>query len=351
MTRVLILYNEPVLPVGHPEAESEHEILQTVQAVASHLAQAGFDDVETLAAGPDPLPFLESLRRLNPDVVFNLFEGTGEDAASESLVAALLDSERIPYTGSPASALTLARDKCRAKQLFQNAGLPTPASVTVKRLPIPKHRLRWPLIVKPGQVDASIGLDHESVVADRISLEERVNALLLRYGPPVLVEEYIDGRELEVALVERPSLEALAIGEIHFTNPDRARWPILTYEAKWRPGSVDYESTPAVYPAQIDRSVRERLIAIAKHAFSLFGCRDYARADFRVHCSGEPFLLEINPNPAYHPEAGLAKGLDAAGISHADFTAHLVRQALARADMNLRGGSIQNWLPCREVHR
>src|SRR5438309_893078 len=134
--RVLILYNDPVLPAGHPEFESEHEILSTVEAVDGFLRQAGYD-VARLGVSKNPGALLAGLGELRPDVVFNLFEGTADQGDSESYVAGLLDWLGLPYTGSPAQALSLARRKHLTKFVLQGAGLPTPAFFVVEELPSP----------------------------------------------------------------------------------------------------------------------------------------------------------------------------------------------------------------------
>src|SRR5262249_4401574 len=148
---------------------------------------------------------------------------------------------------------------------------------------------------------ASVGLDQGSVVTDLERLNERVGYLLQRYGPPALVEEFIRGRELNVGLIEAPDLRLLPVSEVLFVNDDPGYWPIVTYDAKLKPGSRDYEATPPRYPAQVSPRLEERLGMIARQAFRLLGCRDYARVDFRVRPSGKPYVLEVNPNPDYSP--------------------------------------------------
>ncbi|HLJ92847.1 MAG TPA: ATP-grasp domain-containing protein [Gemmataceae bacterium] len=327
--RVLILYNKPVLSTSHPDAESEHEVLQTVDAVAATLVQAGFD-VRRLGADHDPDGLLAGLRAAQPDVVFNLFEGTADDGNTEAYVAGLLEWLNLPFTGSPSSTLFLARNKHLTKALFRGAGLPTPQGFVVEKLPILPSSLTWPVIVKPATQDASVGLDQGSVVTNQERLRQRAGWLLETYGPPVLVEEFIPGRELNVALIEASNLHTLPISEVLFTDKDPAFWPIVTYDAKWKPGSRDYEATPPCYPAKVSPRLAQRLTALARQAFRLLGCRDYARVDFRVRPSGKPYLLEVNPNPDFNPTAGLAGGLASAGITHARFTIDLVHAALAR---------------------
>lgn len=326
---VLILYNEPVLPEGHPDAESEREILSTVEEVEKNLLQAHFP-VHKLGLSQDARPLLDVLKSIQPDVIFNLFEGTGDHGQTETYVAGLLEWFGIPFTGCPAHALCLARDKARTKYLLRGAGLPTAPFFVVDELPIPLSPLAWPVIVKPVHQDASVGIDQGSVVTDQDRLTQRVARLLETYGPPVLVEEFIRGREINLALIEHPDLKPLPLSEILFVEEDPAFWPIITYDAKWSPGSRDYEATPPRYPAAVTPGLARRLEAVGRQAFRLLGCRDYARIDFRVKPSGKPYILEVNPNPDFSPCAGFAGGLNSAGITHAQFTVDLVWAAWKR---------------------
>jgi D-alanine-D-alanine ligase len=327
--RVLILYNEPVLPADHPDADSEHEILFTVDEVDKELAAAGFD-VQRLGVARDPSALTAGLERIQPDVVFNLFEGLADAPGTETAVAALLEWLNIPFTGCPSLALTQARNKHLTKHVLKGAGLPTAEFFVVEEGDeVPRNPLGWPVIAKPAAQDASVGMDQGSVVTTQNTLEQRVAWLLETYGGPVLVEEFIPGRELNVGVVEIPELRVLPISEILFTDPSPDFWPIVTYDAKWKPGSRDYEATPAKYPTQVSPRLQAKIETLTRQAFRLLGCRDYARVDFRVR-AGKPYILEVNPNPDFSPIAGLSGCLQSLGIPHAEFTVQLVRQALAR---------------------
>ena len=332
--RVLVLYNEPVLPADHPDADSEHEILYTTDVVAGHLTEAGFD-VTRLGVSRDPSALLSGLRRANPDVVFNLFEGLADHYGTEAYAAGLLEWLGLPYTGCPYQTLCVARDKAWTKRLLRGAGLPTADFFVVEEGPVEECPLDRPVMVKPGMQDASVGLDQNSVVTDLDRLNERVAYLLETYGPPVLIEEFIRGREFNLGLIESPDLRALPVSEIEFIDHTPGYWPIVTYDAKWKPGSRDYEATPAKYPAVVSPRLATRLQGLAKQAFRLLGCRDYARVDFRVRPNGKPYILEVNPNPDFSPTAGLAGGLESAGLTHAQFTVELVHAALARKQVSV----------------
>jgi len=343
--RVLVLYNQPVLPQGHPYLESEVEVIGTVDEVCSHLRAAGFE-ISRLGVERDPDVLPRGLRRHRPDVVFNLFEGLADHYETEAHAVGLLEWLRIPYTGCPFQALAIARNKALTKCLMQGAGLPTPGFFVVEDLPVPPCDLEWPVIVKPASQDASVGLDQGSVVTDHGRLEARVAHLLHTYGPPVLVEQYIQGREFNVALIEAPDMRVLPPSEIMFVEKEPGYWPIVTYDAKWKAGTREFEATPPSFPAEVSPRLAERLGTLAKRAFHLLGCRDYARVDFRVR-NGKPYILEVNPNPSYHSTGGLVGGLLSVGITHADFTVALVHAALARG----RQGAIPLQVRPREGNR
>jgi D-alanine-D-alanine ligase len=270
------------------------------------------------------------IEKKKPDVVFNLFEGTADQSGNEAVVAGLLEWLRLPFTGCSSQTLCMARTKHIAKTLLQGAGLPTADFFVVEKGPVLNCTIPWPVIVKPATQDASVGLDQGSVVQDLDSLNARVDLLIKNYGAPVLVEQFIVGREFNVGVIENPDLRVLPISEIKFIDKDPKFWPIVTYDAKWAPGTRDYESTPPLYPAPVSPRLKARVENLAREAFQLLGCRDYARVDFRVKPSGKPYILEVNPNPDFSPMAGLSGGLTSAGLTHAQFTVDLVHQALAR---------------------
>ena len=247
-SHILVLYNLLTVPVDHPQAESEREVTDTADAVADTLAKAGYR-VSRLAIGNDPRPLARALDEDRPDVVFNLFEGVAERGLTEAFCIGLLEWFGVAFTGCPLPAVVMAHDKPRAKLLFRAAGLPTPESQVIERLPAPICRLRWPVILKPASEDASVGLDQGSVVTDQPSFARRAEQLFEQFHAPVLAEQFISGRELNVALVEDPELRILPISEIVFSSD--MPWPIVTYDAKWAYGSVDDLSTVPRCPANV----------------------------------------------------------------------------------------------------
>ncbi len=185
--------------------------------------------------------------------------------------------------------------------------------------------------MKPALEDASVGIDQGSVVDDHDRLNDRVAFLLERYGPPVLIERYVAGREFNVSLIEVPELRVLPLSETVFPTHSSVPWPILTYQAKWEPGTNDFETIQTCSPADVAPELGRRIEEVARAAFRIVGCRGYGRVDVRVTPAGEIYVIEVNPNSDLSPLAGLATGLEAAGLTWPQFIVDLVRTAMTES--------------------
>jgi len=333
MLRIAVLYNQPQLPTNHPEAASEWEIVEIAQLVADELRVADWQP-ELWPAEPD-FAWVQRLYTEPPHVVFNLFEGFGLGDGSEVLAAKHLEQTSIPFTGNSASTLELCLDKASTISRLRQAGLPVPLSICVKTLDELNAALttlpgEFPLFIKPAYLDASIGIDLTNVILDRNELRHRATVLLQHYGP-ILIQEFLPGREFNVSVIDIEHVQVLPISEIIFQCDAEHPWPVVTYSAKWSPGSHADRCTRSVCPASIDSDLECELSNLVRKAVPALGCRDYARIDIRLDRSGQPKILDVNPNPGYHPEAGFSRSLKAAGWSHAEFSRALVRRALSRA--------------------
>jgi D-alanine-D-alanine ligase len=341
---ILVLYNEPVLPLDHPDAGSEHDVLDTVNDTFKVLKAAGFATTR-LGVNYDPQPLLDVVKQNRPDAVFNLFEGIATQTGTEVSAAALLEWLNVPYTGCPSPALALGRDKVRSKHLLSAAGIPTPDYAVIDALPVPRWRRPWPAIVKPAYQDASIGIDQNSVVTSQKQLDDRVKFVLATYGPPVLVERFVFGREFHVNIIEdttappnAPPL-VLPLAEIAFKNDRPGKWPVYTFTAKWDEHSEEYKSAPLRAPVEIPADDFARLELIAQRSFRTLQCRDYARIDVRMDGDGKFYVLEVNPNP-YLNSLALVNGLLAIGRTHEQLLVELALAAIARGGKDVPAGAV-----------
>ena len=191
--------------------------------------------------------------------------------------------------------------------------------------PIPDWNGPQAVIVKPDAEDASLGIDQQSVAADGAAMAEQVARVRANYGGRVLIEAYRPGPEFNLGLLALTEPEPLPIAEVVFQSVPGA-WPILTYESKWVSGSPADLASPIRCPARIDPKLAESLGRLAVAAFRATGCRDYARVDFRLDASGEPMILEVNPNPDLGRSAGWARAASVSGRDYAATLAALVKQ-------------------------
>jgi D-alanine-D-alanine ligase len=328
---IAILFNsEHLRQRGEARDEvSSRGVTAAVEAVETALAELGRRPVR-VPLGDDALAAMQRLRMLRPELVINLCEAFGEEPEGEMDVAGLLEIEGWTFTGAPALTLGLCVDKGRTRALLAAAGLPVPrARILSPGEAFPRglvSELGGQVILKPLREDASLGLDDESVTDDDAPAARRAEYLHRTYRQPALVEEYIDGRELNVALLGEA---VLAIAEIDFQLPaDRPR--ILSYAAKWDPASPEYRQTMPVCPARVDEAFGRRLGELAVEAARVLGLRDYGRVDFRVHRIRGPLIIDVNPNPDLAPDAGYTRALASTGRGLREMLQTLIERARGR---------------------
>ncbi len=337
--RVAVLFNRDF---EGAEADPENRAREDIQNVAVEVAQAIGDagyDVLSIGVREDIGALIKTLRDPAPVVVFNLCESLRGDNRFEALVPMVLEFEGLVYTGSPPTTLLSALHKDRAKQLLLGAGVPTPRAVTLDAAtPEAASHLRYPLIVKPTREDASVGISRTSVVTNPAELEAQLRHVLVHYNQPAIVEEYIVGREINAAVLERVSpggdaavtAEVLPLHEIDFSDMPADRPKIVSFEAKWVEDSPDYHGTRPV-PCALDEQTRARVAATALAAWKALGLRDYGRVDLRLHEDGTPYVIDINPNCDLSSEGGgFARAARAAGLGYSDLVLRLLSLALER---------------------
>ncbi len=269
-----------------------------------------------------------------PDLVFNLCESVGSNSLHEMHVAGIYELMGVPYTGAGPLTLGTCLNKARTKEILSYHDIPTPKFRIVTdpaNMPGSQPALRYPVIVKPAHEDASSGIDNASIVFTPKDLKKRVEFITKRYEQPALVEEYIDGRELNVAIIGNAPPEVLPISEIDFSGLPEGYPHIVTYSAKWHEGTAEYTGTKGVCPAKIPVRVEKTVRAIALNAYTLLGCRDYARVDIRLADDGEPYVLEVNPNPDLSSDAGFARSIRTAGMTYEEGIGRIIAHAMERS--------------------
>ncbi|MDO9576221.1 MAG: methyltransferase domain-containing protein [bacterium] len=272
------------------------------------------------------------------DIVFNLCdEGYSNDAREELHVPALLDILGIPYTGAGPQCLAYCYDKSLVRGIAKEMEIRVPEAFFIKpedtsfELP-----LGFPVIVKPNFGDSSFGITQRSVTN---TVEELVNAISeirekFGYDKPVLVEEFLTGKDLSVGIIGNPpeSYIVLPIIEEDYSTlpPELPR--ICGYEAKWLPDSPywNLQSIPSELPEETEKIIVECCLKL----FERLECRDYSRFDWRLDTEGNPKLLEVNPNPGWCWDGHLAKMAKIAGMSYTEILKIILRAAEQRLKLS-----------------
>lgn len=309
---------------------SEVGVVEEMDDIKDALNSVGYKTT-TFNVDSDIYRLIDYLKSERPDLIFNLVECVENQAIQEMNVAGLYELLKFPYTGAGPLALGLALNKPRVKEYLYYHGIRTPQFKVYRAGDkISNPGLRFPLIVKPSMEDASVGIEEKSVVESVAELRRRVQYILEEYEQPALVEEFIDGRELNVAILGSRHPLVLPISEIDFSGLKEDMRKIVTYEAKWMHGTIAYEGTKGVCPAPLPSRLENEVKATALRCFQIVGCRDYARIDFRLSKDGVPYVLEVNPNPDISDDAGFARSARTYGFTYSEAIGKIVESAFER---------------------
>jgi D-alanine-D-alanine ligase len=295
--------------------------LKTGAGVARALAALGHQ-TSTLDTGDAGAEFYIRSIPSDVDLVFiALHGGDGENGTLQ----ALLDLAKIPYTGSGVLASAVAMDKAMSKRIFSQEGVPTPAwgewwapeDTDVKWRPglteaDLKHLGGYPLIVKPNDQGSTVGVTRVNGPADVPAAAETAR----RYGRLILVERFIEGREVTVSVLNGRALPVVEI------IPEGG---FYDYEHKYTAGASRYDC-----PAALPPESSERLLALGLKAYRALRCEGVARVDFRLGTDGSPYCLEVNTVPGMTETSLVPKAAAAAGLSYEDLVRDIVDAATAR---------------------
>lgn len=305
-------------------------VTEEYEAIADAIRNEGYK-VSLLNINEDIQVLIDLLRKNPPDVVFNLIEFYRDDPALEYLVAGLYSLYGVRFTGSSPFTLALCQRKGMTKQLLLANDVPTPKYklLTDPKLPA-RHGLRYPLIIKPAREDASSGVEKGSVVYNFKELKRRVKKTFEEYDPPILVEEFIEGRELHVSVLGNDSPEVLPMIEFDFSELPSDHPNIISYDAKWNPLEESFHRVHSICPAKLSKRVEKKVKAAVLEAYKVCGCNDYARLDIRLTKDNKVFVLEVNPNPDLTSGVSLMESAEHVGLSFGETLAKIVEYALSR---------------------
>jgi D-alanine-D-alanine ligase len=351
---VVILYNHNVNIIkGDPrDLIADQEVVQCARGIAAALQRKGHrtallpisaysassgleNDVvaSCVSANPMTRASMDVEMALVPYlptdwVVFNLGEGLEGRLFEEARIAWALEAMGYQFTGCDGDALSCSLNKARAKLLLTEHGVATPPWLIFRHPDEVEKRglgsLTFPVIIKPVAEDASAGIGPEAVVFTEKAARERVAYIVECYRQSALVEQFVTGREFNVALWGDP-VQVLPLAEIDFSAFADPYTRIVSFAAKWEEDSFEYLNTPVRCPASADRRLAARIRRTALKSWHAIGCRGYARVDMRISEQGTPYVVEVNCNPDLSPDAGFYRAASAAGYSYDDMIEHILQ--------------------------
>jgi len=291
-----IAYNLKQEKEGELEDEqAEYDSINTIRAISAAIQKTGCKTV-FLEAGVN---FPEIIKKANVDFVFNIAEGKG-GRGREAQVPSILNLYSIPYTGSDETTLCIALDKGIAKKIVKSHGIKTPVFFIWENneTGIPRN-LRFPVIIKPASEGSSKGILGTMLAKDKTGLKKLLAEKWVRYRQPLMVEEYINGREFTVGIIgngkDKRIFRPMEIIISPDANPDGSK--IYSFHAKKNYVKyVKYEC-----PARLEPGVEEKIIRISEKIYDVLECRDFARIDFILDECDNPYFIEINPLPGLAP--------------------------------------------------
>jgi len=311
---------------------SEFDSSETIDAIMNALRNKGhnveFVDVE--------YPHLFSYFRKNRvDMVFNIAEGS-YGKFRESEVPAVLDYLKIPYTGSNTFSLALALNKYLTKKILKAEQIPTPHfQLFVKGSEELDFNLKFPLIVKPNREGSAKGINRTNVVFNKEELYNKVRDIINNYRQEALVEEFIEGKELTIGILENGKTTILPILEIDFTDCKNSGEFFYSWRMKEFQGNKELGLVPKFYcPARLDKETERMVKETALKTHHAVGCLDISRTDIRLSTDNIPYVLEINPLPGLNPkESNFPIMAYAAGMSYDD----IIDSVLMSAHKRMKG--------------
>lgn len=318
------------LQVEKTEEQAEFDTPETINRLADAMRRLGHEVHLVDVTGPASR-LVARLESLKPDLVFNTAEGS-HGRYREAFYPALFEQLRLPFTGSDAYTCAITLDKQASKLMLASRGVQTPkwAFVSNEEDSWAEAGLRFPIIVKPNFEGSSKGITQASIVEDETALAALVEELLPRYESGLLLEEFIEGRDVTVPYLE--SYGVLPPASYRFDTSDR-RWDIYDYELK----NEKSDSVSVETPADVTDAVRQKLESTTQEVVNALGIRDLARVDFRLTEYDEIFFIEVNALPSLEPGASLYESAKLVGIETVeDALDRVIQSAIERQGIEPR---------------
>ena len=316
------------------EIGRQHEVEPEMEYQVAHALRAQGHDVHLIGLHNDLGYLLSELDVARPDLAFNCAESFNGRAHLEYVVAAALEAKGINYVGSPPTGLIVSRNKAMAKEILASHGVRVPGFIVCPpgMTPCRPEGLAFPLIVKPVATDASVGIAHASVVFDDESLAARVAFVHGQLRETVIVESFVEGRELYVSLLGNADrIDVLPLTELVFDKEKNSpEERIATKSAKWDLAYRERRGIRNQFARPISSGAREEVERACRTAFQALALRDYARCDVRLDAEDRVWFLEANANPYIAEGHDFAEAAHKSGLEYPALIQRLVDLAAAR---------------------
>jgi D-alanine-D-alanine ligase len=263
-------------------------------------------------------------------VIFNWCEGIPGIPHSFAKAALALEKLGFSFTGSPSAILELNDDKRQIKTLLCRNQLQTPRWMEYGKEDLKEWEI-YPAIVKPAFEHCSVGISPDSIVNNINELRKRAEYVASEFSQPIIIEEFIDGREFQVGVWGNNPVEALPPVESDFSQLKDNRDHICTMDSKDDPSSYRFQKWNMIVPAPLKNDEMSSLAQLCIDTYKAIGMRDYARMDVRYR-SGQFFILDVNSNPYIGPECGLIQAAKISGFSYGEFGSQLINFAWQRIE-------------------
>lgn len=329
--RVVLLCHEDLVPPESLDGLSESEVLsvRTEYDVVHALGELGHE-VHVQGVAGDLVPIRTCVSELKPHAIFNLLMEFRDIGSFMIHVVSYFELLGVCYTGCNPQGLTLARNKALAKKILRYHRIPTPAFHVFRRgrKGRPPRNLRFPMIVKSVDEDASFGVSQASVVRDPEALAERVDFVHRHVHTDAIAEEYVEGREMTIGVLGNRRLETFPVWEMRFDKLPEGTLPIATERAKWSP---DYQKRVGIATgkARLDPELEARIQRVAKRTYRALELSGYARMDLRLTEEGRIYVIEANPNPDLALDEDFAEGANAAGLDYPRLIQRILDKAIS----------------------
>lgn len=322
--KIIVLYNLPGTSKSENIKEADDDTLISANDVCEVLKSLGHDVTLMGISQKD----IDSIGEIECDLVFNLIEWSGRETQDAINVLDLFDAKGIKYTGCRGEGYRLSCDKCLMKEMMVKCNISTPKYLSVTNLnELSNFSLSFPVIAKPAMEHCAIGLSQKSVVSNLEDLTTLVAELHDKYQQAVIIEEFIDGMEAHVTVLEKDGSPFVLTPAVFSFKKMAGYIPIVTYDYKWNENSA--EANMSEWVESVDQDLESKIISVAAQTFICLGGRSHSRIDMRIK-DGELFVLEINNNPGigWDEDSGLTHSCLRDGISQKEFVNYIVNSAI-----------------------